>query len=51
MACDTAMYRLVRELAALSPKPMQLIMEDHRMREAFEAGVAKTPAKPGNTAH
>jgi hypothetical protein len=40
---------LVRELTYLQPARMQLIMDDHGTREAYEASLAEIPATPGRT--
>ena len=48
-APQMAIERLVRELTHLQSASMQQIMDDHYTREAYEASIAETPAKPRRT--
>lgn len=41
---QAALEQVVGELARLQPWFMELIMEDHYFREAYEASVARRPA-------
>ena len=43
---QAALEQVVGELAQLQPWFMELIMEDHYFREAYEAAVARRPATP-----
>jgi hypothetical protein len=45
-APQMALEQVVGELAQLQPWFMELIMEDHYFREAYEAAVARRPATP-----